>query len=390
MMNSLLGALVVSIVGFTITAAHNDNVMDSTTLAACEFPAIYNFGDSNSDTGGMAAAFYPMGEPCGESYFHRPAGRGCDGRLIIDFIAEHLGVPHLSPYLDTLGTSYRHGANFATGGATIRRINESWFVTGVSPFPLDIQVEHFTQFKERTTYFYNQAKETSDKSRLAIPEEFPKALYTMDIGQNDIAAAFRMLPNMEQIRATIPGIINQFAAQVRDLYKKEARNFWIHNTGPIGCLPVATVKVKDPAPGYLDEQGCVKDQNDIALEFNKQLSNMVIKLRIELQESAITYVDLYRAKYELISNAKNQGFEEASKICCGYHENGNDIWCGKKERINNGTEIYTGSCDDPSTVISWDGVHYTEAANHWIANYIMNGYLSNPPHPITKACHPLH
>ncbi|MCE0482214.1 hypothetical protein HAX54_040715 [Datura stramonium] len=316
MMNSLLGVVVISIVGFTIIAAYDDKVMDSTELAGCEFPAIYNFGDSNSDTGGIAAAFFPMGAPCGESYFHRPAGRASDGRLLIDFIAEHLGVAHLSPYLDTLGTSYRHGANFATGGATIRRINESWFETGVSPFPLDIQVEHHTQFKERTTYFYNQ--------------------------------------------------------------------------GPIGCLPVVTVKVKDPAPGYLDEQGCIKDQNDIAIEFNKQLSNLVTKLRIELQEAAITYVDLYRAKYELISNAKSQGFEEASKICCGYHENGNDVWCGKKERINNGTEIYTGSCDNPSAVISWDGVHYTEAANHWIANYILNGSLSNPPLPITKACHPLH
>lgn len=58
-------------------------------------------------------------------------------------------------------------------------------------------------------------KEESDKSRLAIPVEFSKALYTIDIGQNDISAAFRMLPNMEQVRAIIPDIINQFAAQLR-------------------------------------------------------------------------------------------------------------------------------------------------------------------------------
>lgn len=57
-----------------------------TDLPTCNYPAIYNFGDSNSDTGGIAAAFYPMAAPCGETYFHRPAGRGSDGRLIIDFI----------------------------------------------------------------------------------------------------------------------------------------------------------------------------------------------------------------------------------------------------------------------------------------------------------------
>lgn len=55
-------------------------------MADCHYPAIYNFGDSNSDTGGISAAFYPAGSPSGETYFHRPAGRASDGRLIIDFI----------------------------------------------------------------------------------------------------------------------------------------------------------------------------------------------------------------------------------------------------------------------------------------------------------------
>ncbi|XP_027769212.1 GDSL esterase/lipase At5g14450-like isoform X2 [Solanum pennellii] len=149
-------------------------------------------------------------------------------------------------------------------------------------------------------------EESADKSRLAIPVEFSKALYTIDIGQNDISVASRMLPKMEQVGAIIPDIINQFAAQLRDLYKKGARNLWIHNAGPIGCLPVATIKIKDPTAGYLDEHGCVKDMNDTAILFNKQLFHTLTKLRIELQQAAITYVDLYKAKYELISNAKNQ------------------------------------------------------------------------------------
>lgn len=57
-----------------------------TDVSPCDFPAIYNFGDSNSDTGGGSAAFYPTGPPCGETFFNRPAGRGSDGRLLIDFI----------------------------------------------------------------------------------------------------------------------------------------------------------------------------------------------------------------------------------------------------------------------------------------------------------------
>jgi hypothetical protein len=52
----------------------------------CDFPAIFNFGDSNSDTGGLSAAFGQPGYPYGESFFHHPVGRYCDGRLIVDFI----------------------------------------------------------------------------------------------------------------------------------------------------------------------------------------------------------------------------------------------------------------------------------------------------------------
>lgn len=54
----------------------------------CKYPAIYNFGDSNSDTGGSAAAFYPPPPPSGQTYFRTPVGRASDGRLIIDFIGK--------------------------------------------------------------------------------------------------------------------------------------------------------------------------------------------------------------------------------------------------------------------------------------------------------------
>lgn len=52
----------------------------------CHFPAVFNFGDSNSDTGGLAAAFGQAPLPNGETFFHRSAGRYSDGRLVIDFI----------------------------------------------------------------------------------------------------------------------------------------------------------------------------------------------------------------------------------------------------------------------------------------------------------------
>lgn len=91
------------------------------------------------------------------------------------------------------------------------------------------------------------------------------------------------------------------------MYERGGRSFWIHNTGPIGCLAVAIAKVQDPVVGYLDEHGCVNTQNEIAVQYNKQLKDQIIKLRSQLSGAMIIYVDMYTAKYDLIIDANNQG-----------------------------------------------------------------------------------
>lgn len=96
------------------------------------------------------------------------------------------------------------------------------------------------------------------------------------------------------------------SCNLQQLYKEGARFFWIHNTGPIGCLPYSVIydKLK---PANLDQSGCVKPQNEIAQEFNRRLKNKISQLRQQLPHAAIAHVDLYSVKYALISNAKNQG-----------------------------------------------------------------------------------
>ncbi|PON36615.1 Lipase [Parasponia andersonii] len=376
----LVGFLVLCVLG-----VGGEEEAAAAASASCSFPALYNFGDSNSDTGGISAAFEPIPAPYGEAFFHKPSGRDCDGRLIVDFIAERIGLPYLSAYLNSLGTNYRNGANFATGGSTIRRPNETIYEYGISPFSLDMQVVQFNQFKARSRVLYEQAAKTpSERSKLPNPEEFSKALYTFDIGQNDLSVGFRKLSSEQQL-AALPDIVNQLAKAVQNIYQQGGRAFWIHNTGPIGCLPVNFFYNHNPPPGYLDQYGCVKTQNEMAVEFNKQLKDRVIKLRAELPEAAITYVDVYAAKIGMIGNAKTQGFSDPLKVCCGYHVNYDHVWCGTKALVN-GSAVFGASCESPSTSISWDGVHYSQAANQWVANHILNGSLTDPPIPITQAC----
>jgi len=70
-------------------AAAGDARRDPPTAAAPSPVVIFNFGDSNSDTGGMAAVNgMNLNLPEGRTFFRRPTGRLSDGRLVIDFICE--------------------------------------------------------------------------------------------------------------------------------------------------------------------------------------------------------------------------------------------------------------------------------------------------------------
>ncbi|KAK8592970.1 hypothetical protein V6N12_045062 [Hibiscus sabdariffa] len=344
---------------------------------SCGFPAIYNFGDSNSDTGGISAALYEILSPNGETFFGHPAGRACDGRLIIDFIgkftsSEYLKLPYLSAYLDSVRTNFRHGANFATGGSSIRP-------PGYSPFNLGVQISQFIQFKARTTALYYQLSLNRGVpltiSNLPRPAEFSQALYTFDTGQNDLTHGFQYT-TVKQVLASIPDIIGQLSQAIHILYDEGARFFWVHNTGPIGCLPVSVLYEKS-RPWNLDKNGCVKLQNEVAMEFNRQLKDKIYQLRSQLPFARFTYVDVYSAKYALTGMATNLGFMEPVNFCCGN--------CRKNGMVN-GT-VYGSPCNHPSRHISWDGIHYSEAANMWVAERIMNGSFFDPPVSIRSACY---
>ncbi|KAF7817880.1 GDSL esterase/lipase [Senna tora] len=341
-----------------------------------DFPAVFNFGDSNSDTGALiSAGIETLVPPNGHSYFHVPSGRYCDGRLIIDFLLDAMDLPFLNAYLDSLGLpSFQKGCNFAAAGSTILPATAS----SVSPFSFGIQVSQFLRFKARVLQLIAQGKEFDEY--VPAQDYFEKGLYMFDIGQNDLAGAFYS-KSLEQIIASIPTILLEFETGIKKLYEEGARHFWIHNTGPLGCLAQNVAKFGTD-PSALDDLGCVSSHNQAAKTFNLQLHALCSKLQGQFPDANITYVDIYSIKSNLIANFSKYGFVQPIMACCGYGgpplNYDSRVSCGQTKVVN-GTSIAAKGCSDSSEYVNWDGIHYTETANQYVASQILTGKYSDPP-----------
>ncbi|GJN31978.1 hypothetical protein PR202_gb20443 [Eleusine coracana subsp. coracana] len=320
---------------------------------------IINFGDSNSDTGGMAAANGMNIElPQGRTFFRRPTGRISDGRLVIDFICESLHTPYLSPYLKSLGADFRNGVNFAIGGSTA--------TPGGSPFSLDVQFHQFLYFRARSMELINMGqKPPIDR------EGFRRAIYTIDIGQNDLSA-FMHLPYDQVLTDKVPGVVAQIKYTIEALYSHDARKFWIHGTGALGCLPQKlAIPRKDDSD--LDAHGCLKNYNAVARRFNALLGEACNQLRQRMVDATIVFVDMFAIKYDLVANHTMHGIDKPLMTCCGHG--------GPPYNYNHFKACMSAEmqlCDVAARFISWDGVHLTEAANAIVAAKVLTGDYSTP------------
>lgn len=351
----------------------------------CKFDAIFNFGDSNSDTGGFYAAFPAESSPNGMTYFRKPSGRASDGRLIIDFLAQALGFPFLSPYLQSIGTNYRHGANYATLASTVLLPNSSLFVGGLSPFALPIQLKQMKEFKARVDELHSSG--TKESERLPPPDFIGKSIYVLYIGQNDVSSN---LPAVDiTVRKQYLGkVVSQIAGTIKELYRLGGRTFLVLNMAPVGCYPSFLVEVAHNKTD-LDALGCLIPYNNVVNEYNSMLKETLNETRQSLPKASLIYVDTHSILLELFQHPTSHGFRYGSRACCGYGGGQYNFdpraYCANSGVIN-GRSVRGTACDDPQSYVSWDGIHATDAANKIVTRAILSGSYFDPPFPLHQLC----
>ncbi|KAL5228921.1 hypothetical protein ABZP36_017186 [Zizania latifolia] len=330
-----------------------------------QYDAIFSFGDSFTDTGNNPVVFswynvfdIVMRPPYGMTFFGgRPTGRNCNGRLVIDFIAQSLGLPLVPPYLSHRG-SFRQGANFAVGGATT--LDSSFFHAGdppgASPFPLNsslgVQLQWFESLKPSLCKTTQECKDFFGRSLFFVGE----------FGINDYHFSFGKR-SMQEIRSFVPDIIRTISMAVEKLISDGATTLVVPGMIPSGCSPPILLTFADAdADEYDSNTGCLKEPNKIVMLHNSLLKDALQKLRKKHPDVSIIYTDLFRHISEMVRSPEKFRFrKDILSVCCGgsgrYHYN-DSVVCGDE-----GATI----CEDPSKSLYWDGVHLTEAAYHYIA-----------------------
>ncbi|XP_038882472.1 GDSL esterase/lipase At5g45910 isoform X2 [Benincasa hispida] len=351
-MNSLLSFLFLSLCSSALSTPYN---------------AIFNFGDSLSDTGNFlrsgALSFPVIGKlPYGETFFRHATGRCSDGRLVIDFIAEAFGLPHLPPYLGLKqGQKFSGGVNFAVAGATAlgadffykRKIGTILWTN----HSLTVQLGWFRKLKSSLCTSAQECEKYMKKSLFMVGE----------IGGNDYNYAYFVGGSINEIQSYVPLVVEAITTATAALIEEGAVELVVPGNLPIGCSAVYLTLFQSPNRADYDEHGCLKAFNDFAKYHNNHLKRAVHALRTKYPFARIVYADYYGATIPLVHAPKHHGFYEGPlKACCGgggpYNFN-NSARCG---------HIGSKACENPGSYVNWDGIHLTEAAYSFIAKALLH------------------
>ncbi|XP_002528395.2 GDSL esterase/lipase At5g03980 [Ricinus communis] len=332
-------------------------------LQACNFDAIYQLGDSISDTGNLVQedpSSFCGRLPYGQNFFNnKPTGRCSNGLLMIDYIALSAGVPLLNPYLINPNASdHNRGVNFAVAGSTALPADvlaRKRVLAPVTNSSLTIQLNwmsaHFNTTCDRDKCQHN-------KSLFMVGE----------IGGNDYNYALFQGKTVGEVKSMVPEVVQAIKTAVNKVIGYGATRVVVPGNFPIGCLPIYLTGFNTNDSAAYDELHCLKGLNSLSVYHNEKLQQAIEELQQEHQNAAVLlYGDYYNAYKWVLLKAAWLGFDLQSlqKACCG---SGGDYdfsfgrMCGVA-----GVAV----CPKPQERISWDGIHPTEKAYLYMARLLI-------------------
>ncbi|KAJ4794635.1 GDSL esterase/lipase [Rhynchospora pubera] len=283
-----------------ITHAHNTDQ---------PFNAIWSFGNSLADTGNfivLARGVLPYDVfehlPYGVTYFGQPTGRASDGRLVIDIIAQTLGLPLVPPYLSQ-GQNFSRGVNFAVIGAPALGMDffQRRNITGFLPTDTSLNVQ--------LSWFVDKVKHLLCNTTQSCLDYFKRSLFLLgEFGGNDYNLALFAGKSVSEAKSYIPFVIDIIRQTAESLLKQGALHIVIPGNFPTGCIPILlTIFASNNKLDY-DNLGCLKEYNTIGFDHDMKLKEMVAQLQNKYPQAKIIYADYYEPVIQFLQNPSKFGF----------------------------------------------------------------------------------
>ncbi|KAL6189051.1 hypothetical protein ACLB2K_040441 [Fragaria x ananassa] len=314
---------------------------------APQVPCYFIFGDSLSDSGNnnwlltLAKVNY---RPYGIDFSQGPTGRFCNGRNLVDIIAELLGFEdYIPPFATATKYDITKGVNYASGAAGIR--DESGRNQGMRISLNKQLINHQIIVKRLVALRGNNGS--------LVADYLNKCIYSVGMGSNDYINNYFMPKLYQTSRLYTPEqyadvLVQEYSQQLRTLYNSGARKIVIFGVGTIGSTPFEVAMCG--SNGTL----CVDNINNAVQLFNARLKLLVTDLNTNLTNAKFIYIDYYGIG---LSGALSSppGSINYTAPCC---------------EVDSTTGLCTAlktPCQNRTQYAFWDAIHPTEISNVFIA-----------------------
>ena len=208
-----------------------------------------------------------------------------------------------------------------------------------SVIPLWKQLEYYKEY---------QAKLIAYQGSATANETMKEALYVMSLGTNDFLENYYTMPgrssqyNIQQYQDFLIGIAGGF---IEKLHGLGARKISLGGLPPMGCLPLERTR------NVFGSNDCMESYNNLAVDFNKKLEALTVKLNKDLPDIELVFSNPY---YVLLQAIKKPSLYGNKLKLIGYEKNGLFLnyqvfflhyrfWCDIDGMLCNG-DIWDGLC----------------------------------------------
>ncbi|KAG8095508.1 hypothetical protein GUJ93_ZPchr0012g20984 [Zizania palustris] len=188
-----------------------------------------------------------------------------------------------------------------------------------------------------------------------VPE---KTLYMLCWGTNDVVQHFTIADGKTEPQYS-DFMVQRASSTIQALVDLGARLVAVVGAPPVGCVPAQRI-----IAGGVRRQ-CATNRNQVALLFNRKLSQEINRLNSKFPGVKIVYIDLYSIVSDVMHRYKALGFKNGRDACCGYIGLAASVLCNFASPL----------CSDPPQYVFWDSYHPTERAYKLMVDEVVDRYL---------------